>query len=108
MIYTDRTITVQNGKSRMDNTIILYNFRNSNESGVPVHPDGSVWEMNEMIKNVCESDEFCIPFIDMYHKFGQNPLTRNYLNGDGVHLTSPNGVQRYLDILVGQLNALGI
>ena len=79
-----------------------------NESGVPVHPDGSVWEMNEIIKNVCESDEFCVPFIDMYHKFGQNPLTRNYLNADGVHLTSPYGVQRYLDILVGQLNALGI
>lgn len=79
-----------------------------NESGVPTHPDGTVWEMNEMIKGVCESDEFCIPFIDMYHKFGQNPMTRNYLNGDGVHLTSPVGVQRYLDILVGQLNALGI
>lgn len=79
-----------------------------NESGVPTHDDGTVWEMNELIKEVCESDEFCVPFIDMYHKFGQNPMTRNYLNSDGVHLTSPYGVQRYLDILVGQLNALGI
>ena len=79
-----------------------------NESGVPTHDDGTVWEMNEVIKEVCESDEFCVPFIDMYHKFGQNAMTRNYLNSDGVHLTSPYGVQRYLDILVGQLNALGI
>lgn len=79
-----------------------------NESGVVTHADGTVWEMNEVIKDVCESDEFCVPFIDMYHKFGQNAITRNHLNGDGVHLTSPNGVQRYLDILVGQLNALGI
>ena len=79
-----------------------------NESGVVTHTDGTVWEMNEVIKKVCESDEFCVPFVDMYHKFGQNAITRNHLNGDGVHLTSPNGVQRYLDILVGQLNALGI
>ena len=79
-----------------------------NESGVPTHDDGTVWEMNEVIKEVCESNEFCVPFVDMYHKFGQNAITRNHLNGDGVHLTSPNGVQRYLDILVGQLNALGI
>ena len=79
-----------------------------NESGVPKHDDGTVWEMNEMIKDICESDEFCVPFVDMYHRFGQNAITRNVLNSDGVHLTPPNGVQRYLDILVAQLNDLGI
>ena len=78
------------------------------ESGVPTHPDGTVWEMNEVIRGVCESDEFCVPWVDMYHAFGQNPITRNTLNSDGVHLTSPNGAQRYADILVGQLNSLGI
>lgn len=78
------------------------------ESGVPTHDDGTVWQMNEAIKNVCESDEFCVPFVDMYHAFGQNGITRNTLNSDGVHLTSPNGAKRYADILTGKLNALGI
>jgi hypothetical protein len=78
------------------------------ESGVPTHPDGTVWEMNEVIRGVCESDEFCVPWVDMYHAFGQNPITRNVLNSDGVHLTSPNGAQRYADILTAKLNGLGI
>jgi hypothetical protein len=78
------------------------------ESGVPNHDDGTVWEMNKVIKEVCESDEFCVPFVDMYHAFGQNAITRNTLNSDGVHLTSPNGAKRYADILIGKLNALGI
>lgn len=78
------------------------------ESGVPTHPDGTVWEMNEVIREVCESDEFCVPFEDMYHAFGQNGITRNTLTSDGCHLASPNGAQRYADILVGKLNALGI
>lgn len=78
------------------------------ESGVPTHPDGTVWEMNEVIRGVCESDEFCVPWVDMYHAFGQNPKTRNALNSDGVHLTSPNGAQRYADILTAKLNGLGI
>ena len=78
------------------------------ESGVPTHDDGTVWQMNEVIRDVCESDEFCVPWVDMYHAFGQNGITRNTLNSDGVHLTSPNGAKRYADILVGQLNALGI
>ena len=78
------------------------------ESGVPTHDDGTVWAMNEVIKGVCESDEFCVPWVDMYHAFGQNGITRNTLNSDGVHLTSPNGAKRYADILVGKLNALGI
>ena len=89
-------------------TLQYVTLGNGNESGVPTHDDGSVWEMNQVIKDVCESDEFCVPFVDMYHRFGQNAITRNVLNSDGVHLTSPNGVKRYLDILVGQLNALGI
>lgn len=79
-----------------------------NDSGVVIHPDGTVWEMNEVIKGICESDEFCVPFVDMYHAFGQNGITRNTLNSDGVHLTSPNGAKRYADILIGKLNALGI
>ena len=78
------------------------------ETGVPTHDDGTVWQMNEAIREVCESDEFCVPWVDMYHAFGQNGITRNVLNSDGVHLTSPNGAKRYADILVGQLNALGI
>lgn len=78
------------------------------ESGVPTHDDGTVWQMNEVIRDVCQSDEFCVPWVDMYHAFGQNGITRNTLNSDGVHLTSPNGAKRYADILVGQLNALGI
>lgn len=79
-----------------------------NESGIPTHDDGTVWTMNQTIKGVCESDEFCVPFVDMYHAFGQNGITRNTLNSDGVHLTSPNGAKRYADILIGKLNALGI
>lgn len=78
------------------------------ESGVPTHDDGTVWQMNEVIRGVCESDEFCVPWVDMYHAFGQNGITRNTLNSDGVHLTSPNGAKRYADILTGKLNALGI
>lgn len=78
------------------------------ESGVPTHEDGTVWQMNEVIKGVCESDEFCVPFVDMYHAFGQNGITRNTLNSDGVHLTKPNGEKRYADILTAKLNALGI
>ena len=78
------------------------------ESGVPAHEDGTVWQMNEAIRDVCESDEFCVPWVDMYHAFGQNGITRNVLNSDGVHLTSPNGAKRYADILIGKLNALGI
>jgi hypothetical protein len=79
-----------------------------NESGVPTHDNGTVWQMNEVIKGVCESDEFCVPFVDMYHAFGQNAITRNTLNSDGVHLTSPNGTKRYADILTAKLNGLGI
>lgn len=78
------------------------------ESGVPTHDDGTVWQMNEVIRDVCESDEFCVPWVDMYHAFGQNGITRNTLTSDGVHLTSPNGAKRYADILVAELNALGI
>jgi hypothetical protein len=73
-----------------------------------VHEDGTVWEMNKVIRDVCESDEFCVPFVDMYHAFGQNSITRNTLNSDGVHLTSPNGAKRYADILTAKLNGLGI
>lgn len=78
------------------------------ESGVPTHEDGTVWEMNKVIRDVCESDEFCVPWVDMYHAFGQNGITRNTLNSDGVHLTSPNGAKRYADILTAKLNGLGI
>lgn len=78
------------------------------ESGVPTHDNGTVWQMNEVIKGVCESDEFCVPFVDMYHAFGQNAITRNTLNSDGVHLTLPNGAKRYVDILTAKLNSLGI
>lgn len=78
------------------------------ESGVPTHDDGTVWQMNEVIRDVCESDEFCVPWVDMYHAFGQNGITRNTLTSDGVHLTNPNGAKRYADILVAELNALGI
>ena len=79
-----------------------------NESGVPTHDDGTVWQMNEIIKSICESDDYCVPWVDMYHAMGQNGLTRGTLTSDGVHLMSPNGVKRYNDILVGQLNSLGI
>lgn len=78
------------------------------ESGVPTHTDGTVWEMNEAIQAVCESDEFCVPWVDMYHAFGENSITRGTLTSDGVHLMLPNGAKRYADILVGKLNALGI
>lgn len=78
------------------------------ESGVPTHVDGTVWQMNEAIQAVCESDEFCVPWVDMYHAFGENSITRGTLTSDGVHLMLPNGSKRYADILVGKLNALGI
>lgn len=78
------------------------------ESGIPTHADGTVWQMNEVIRDVCESDEFCVPWVDMYHAFGQNGITRNTLTGDGVHLAAPNGAKRYADILISRLNGLGI
>lgn len=78
------------------------------ESGVPTHDDGTVWQMNEVIKNVCESDAYCIPFIDMYHKMQQNVTTRSTVTRDGVHLMSPTGEERYANLLNGQLKALGI
>lgn len=78
------------------------------ESGVPTHTDGTVWEMNEVIKNVCESPEYNVPFVDMYHAMGQNGVTRNILTSDGVHLMNPAGCKRYADILTAKLNGLGI
>lgn len=79
-----------------------------NESGVPDHDDGTVWGMNEVIKRICESDDFCVPFVDMYHAMGQNALTRATLTSDGVHLMNPPGCKRYADILTAKLNDLGI
>lgn len=78
------------------------------ESGIPTHDDGTVWQMNEVIKNVCESDAYCVPFIDMYHKMQQNVTTRSTVTRDGVHLMSPTGEERYANLLNGQLKALGI
>ena len=79
-----------------------------NESGVPKHDNGTVWQMNEVIKSVCESDEFCVPFVDMYHAMGENAITRSTLTHDGVHLMNPAGCRRYADILTAKLNGLGI
>lgn len=78
------------------------------ESGVPTHDDGTVWQMNEVMKNVCESDAYCVPFIDIYHKMQQNVTTRSTVTRDGVHLMSPTGEERYANLLNGQLKALGI
>lgn len=78
------------------------------ESGIPTHDDGTVWQMNEVMKNVCESDAYCIPFIDIYHKMQQNVTTRSTVTRDGVHLMSPTGEERYANLLNGQLKALGI
>lgn len=70
--------------------------------------DGTVWEMNAVIKSVCEDDAYCVPFVDMYHAMGENAKTRATLTSDGVHLKEPYGAKRYADILTAQLNALGI
>ena len=77
-----------------------------NQSGVPVHPDGTVWEMNELIRDICQS--YNIPWIDMFHEFGMNAVTRNTLTSDGVHLANPVGVNRYSALLTGQLEARGV
>lgn len=81
---------------------------NGSESGIPTHNDGTVWQMNEVIKNVCESADYCVPFIDIYHKMQQNVTTRSTVTRDGVHLMSPTGEERYANLLNGQLKALGI
>lgn len=78
------------------------------ESGVPTHTDGTVWQMNEVIKSICESDDYCVPFIDMYHLFTENKLTRDILTSDGVHLSSSYGAPRYADIMTAQLNSIGV
>lgn len=72
------------------------------------HENGTVWQMNATIKEICESDDYCVPFVDMYHAMGENALTRATLTSDGVHLMSPNGSKRYADILTAKLNGLGI
>lgn len=77
-------------------------------SGTHSHSDGTIWEMNKVIRSVCESDTYCVPFVDMYHAMGENATTRATLTSDGVHLKNPDGAKRYADILTGQLNALGI
>lgn len=78
------------------------------ESGVPTHTDGTVWQMNEVIKSICESDDYCVPFVDMYHLFTENKLTRDILTSDGVHLSSSYGAPRYADIMTAQLNSIGV
>lgn len=78
------------------------------ESGVPTHTDGTVWQMNEVIKSICESDDYCVPFIDMYHLFTENKLTRDILTSDGAHLSSSYGAPRYADIMTAQLNSIGV
>lgn len=80
----------------------------SDISGVVEHDDGTVWEMNEVMKNVCESSAYNVPFVDMYHAMGQNGMTRDTLTSDGVHLMNPAGCKRYADILTAKLNGLGI
>lgn len=76
-------------------------------SAIVTHTDGTVWQMNEIIKSICENENYCVPFVDMYHTMGENPTTRAILTSDGVHL-SGHGSKRYSDILIGTLNALGI
>ena len=76
------------------------------QSGIPTHPDGTVWEMNELIKGICES--YNIPWVDMYHEFGMNAVTRNTLTSDGVHLSNPVGVNRYSALITGQLESRGV
>lgn len=78
----------------------------ADESGVPVHPDGSVWEMNELIKGICES--YNVAWIDLFHPFGMNRITRNTLTSDGVHLSHPIGVSRYSALLTGKLESHGV
>lgn len=89
-------------------TLQYVTLGDGDESGVPTHEDGTVWEMNEVIKNVCESSAYNVPFIDMYHAMGQNGMTRDVLTSDGVHLMNPTGCKRYADILTAKLNGLGI
>lgn len=89
-------------------TLQYVTLGDGDESGVPTHTDGTVWEMNEVIKNVCESSTFNVPFVDMYHTMGQNGMTRDTLTSDGVHLMNPAGCKRYADILTAKLNGLGI
>lgn len=89
-------------------TLQYVTLGDGDESGVPKHDDGTVWEMNEVIKGVCESSAYNVPFVDMYHAMGQNGMTRDVLTSDGVHLMNPSGCKRYADILIGKLNALGI
>lgn len=89
-------------------TLQYVTLGDGDESGVPTHTDGTVWEMNKVIKGVCESSAYNVPFVDMYHAMGQNGMTRDVLTSDGVHLMNPAGTKRYADILIGKLNALGI
>lgn len=68
--------------------------------------NGTVWQMNGVIKSICE--DYCIPFVDMYHAMGENEKTRATLTSDGVHLSNPYGAKRYADIMTAKLNSLGV
>ena len=70
------------------------------------NPNGTVFEMNEIMKQVAKENG--TPFVDMIHFFGDNAHNRSTLTSDGVHLSAPIGEKRYADILTGQLNAFGI
>lgn len=107
-ILTTILTTYPNMRIVVLSTLQYVTLGDGDESGVPTHTDGTVWEMNEVIKNVCESSTYNVPFVDMYHAMGQNGMTRDTLTSDGVHLMNPAGCKRYADILTAKLNGLGI
>jgi hypothetical protein len=70
-------------------------------STVSTHTDGTVEDMNELIRTICE--EYSVPFIDILHNLGSNTITRSGIQGDGVHLfAAKEAGLRYADVWIAQ------
>lgn len=71
----------------------------------PVNPNGTVAEMIEAMRGVCE--EFAVPFIDMSRESGFNQITRMTLTSDQLHPDTTAGRERLARFMYGKLRSFG-
>ena len=71
----------------------------------PENPNGTVAEMIEVMRRVCE--EFAVPFIDMSRESGFNQITRMTLTSDQLHPDTTAGRERLAKFMYGKLRSLG-
>lgn len=71
----------------------------------PENPNGTVAEMIEVMRGVCE--EFAVPFIDMSRESGFNQITRLTLTSDQLHPDTTAGRERLAKFMYGKLRSLG-